>query len=250
MEQQQVNKVLALAGSFCLSNGLMLLVAPARFAGLRKMNWLPAGVNRSLDSLAGDTRLGRLVGALVGGRSQRPSALILGPTRCSPDPNPPKPLVSFDHTDANGVDFSHDGRFDCVGDARGATPGLQGGTGRHAAVADRRLRSEPDRWPASSLPNRGFERPSHCQFGPDEALYGVDYGAITIAPEKGGIRTPLRLGALWRIRRTEGPPGEPPPMSVAVPIHGVKHLGIAAGVLGALALLVRLAVRLARGRQG
>lgn len=66
MEQQQINKVLALAGSFCLSNGLMLLVAPARFAGLRKMSWLPASVNQSLDRLASDTRFGRLVGALVG----------------------------------------------------------------------------------------------------------------------------------------------------------------------------------------
>jgi hypothetical protein len=28
--------------------------------------------------------------------------------------------------------------------------------------------------PASKLPHEGFERPSHCQFGPDGALYVVD----------------------------------------------------------------------------
>lgn len=39
-------------------------------------------------------------------------------------------------------------------------------------------------------------------------------------------------------------------MSVEVPIHGVKYLGIAARVLGALALLVWLAVRLVHGRRG
>jgi hypothetical protein len=28
--------------------------------------------------------------------------------------------------------------------------------------------------PASKLPHEGFERPSHCAFGPDGALYVVD----------------------------------------------------------------------------
>lgn len=74
MEKQTINKLLALAGSFCLSNGLMLLVAPARFAGLRKVSWLPSGVNRVLDDLAGDRERGRLVGMLA---SSLGAALLL-----------------------------------------------------------------------------------------------------------------------------------------------------------------------------
>ncbi|MDP9357067.1 MAG: hypothetical protein M3R02_17625, partial [Chloroflexota bacterium] len=54
--------------------------------------------------------------------------------------------------------------------------------------------------PASKLPHEGFERPSHCQFGPDGALYVVDWGEIEIAPEAGGIRMQLETGTLWRIR--------------------------------------------------
>src|SRR3712207_6950490 len=40
---------------------------------------------------------------------------------------------------------------------------------------------------ASKLPHSGFERPSHCTFGPDGALYVTDFGEIDIAPEKAGI---------------------------------------------------------------
>lgn len=40
--------------------------------------------------------------------------------------------------------------------------------------------------PASKLPHAGFERPAHCQFGPDPdegtALYVVDWGEIELAP--------------------------------------------------------------------
>src|SRR5437867_776293 len=61
--------------------------------------------------------------------------------------------------------------------------------------------------PASKLPHAGFERPSHCQFGPDAALYIVDWGEIEIAPERGGVRMQLGTGTLWCIRRTDEPPG-------------------------------------------
>jgi MFS family permease len=43
-------------------------------------------------------------------------------------------------------------------------------------------------FPASKLFHGGFERPSHCQFGPDGNLYIVDFGIIHIAPERGVIR--------------------------------------------------------------
>jgi hypothetical protein len=50
--------------------------------------------------------------------------------------------------------------------------------------------------PASKLPHDGFERPSHCQFGPDGNLYIVDFGIIHIAPERGAIRQQIGTGAL------------------------------------------------------
>ena len=61
--------------------------------------------------------------------------------------------------------------------------------------------------PASKLFHGGFERPSHCQFGPDGNLYIVDFGIIHIAPERGAIRQQMDTGTLWRIRRTSGTAG-------------------------------------------
>ena len=87
--------------------------------------------------------------------------------------------------------------------------------------------------PASKLPHAGFERPSHCQFGPAGALYVVDWGEIEIAPEKGGIRMQKSTGTLWRIRRTEGPRGEQPPAPIVVPLYAAQLL---AGIAGAVAL--------------
>jgi hypothetical protein len=34
--------------------------------------------------------------------------------------------------------------------------------------------------PASKLPHAGFERPAHCEFGPDGTLYVVDWGELEI----------------------------------------------------------------------
>jgi hypothetical protein len=90
--------------------------------------------------------------------------------------------------------------------------------------------------PASKLPHEGFERPSHCQFGREGALYVVDYGIIKIAPERGGIRMQMGTGTLWRIRRMAGPRGERPPEPTTVPLYGFQYLAIIGGVVGALAL--------------
>jgi hypothetical protein len=74
--------------------------------------------------------------------------------------------------------------------------------------------------PASKLPHAGFERPSHCAFGPDGALYVTDFGEIDIAPEKAGIRIQAGTGTLWRIRRTGlEPPGTVPPRPANVPFY-------------------------------
>jgi hypothetical protein len=97
--------------------------------------------------------------------------------------------------------------------------------------------------PASRLPHAGMEGPSHCQFGPDGALYIVDFGKISIAPEKGGIRVWEGTGTLWRIRRTDGPVGQTPPPARPVPSYAIKAaLGGVAG-LGAAGLLARRALR-------
>ncbi len=86
--------------------------------------------------------------------------------------------------------------------------------------------------PASKLPHEGFERPSHCQFGPDGALYVVDWGEIEIAPEAGGIRMQLETGTLWRIRRTAEPGGDRPRKPLVMPLHGFQYLAGLAGALG------------------
>jgi hypothetical protein len=90
--------------------------------------------------------------------------------------------------------------------------------------------------PASQLPHSGFERPSHCQFGPDGALYIVDFGIIKIAVERGGIRMQMGSGTLWRIRRTSGPTGERPPEPITLPAYGLKYATIATVAIGAIAL--------------
>ena len=97
--------------------------------------------------------------------------------------------------------------------------------------------------PASKLPHEGFERPSHCAFGPDGALFVVDWGEIEIAPERSGVRTQQGTGTLWRIRRTQEPQGVRPPASRLVPLYGLPPL--LGGVVGAigLAALLRWPIR-------
>jgi hypothetical protein len=98
--------------------------------------------------------------------------------------------------------------------------------------------------PASKLPHDGFERPSHCEFGPDGALYVVDFGIIHIAPELGGIRQQMDTGALWRIRRVNGTHGLLPPEPKSVPLYPLQGLALLAGAIGLGALSVWLLRRL------
>jgi len=97
--------------------------------------------------------------------------------------------------------------------------------------------------PASKLPHAGFERPSHCAFGPDGALYVVDWGEIEIAPEVGGVRMQQGTGTLWRIRRTEGPQGDRPPQPIVLPLYILQLLALVAGAAGLVALGLWLARR-------
>jgi glucose/arabinose dehydrogenase len=162
-----------------------------------------------------------------------------------PDPNPPMPFLSFEsHAAANGLDFSRDEAFGFAGDAFVAlfgdlapvtTTRLASPVGFKVVRIDLRTREIVDfavnkiAGPASLLPHAGLERPSHCQFGPDGALYVVDFGEIHIAPEKGGIRMPKGTGTLWRIRRTEGARGERPPEPTRVPLYALALGGLVAG---------------------
>jgi glucose/arabinose dehydrogenase len=179
-----------------------------------------------------------------------------------PDPDPPKPVVTFEpHSGANGLAFSNDPCFGFVGNAFVALFGdLAPITTHHQAAPAgfKVVRLDPEArevmdfavnrisGPQSKLPHLGFERPSHCAFGPDGALYVVDWGEIQIAPERGGVRTKQGTGTLWRIRRMGERSGERPPRPLVVPLYTLQYLGILAGVVG----LAAAAAWLARGLRG
>jgi glucose/arabinose dehydrogenase len=165
-----------------------------------------------------------------------------------PDPEPPLPFVSFEtHAAANGVDFCHDASFGFYGDAFVCLFGdlapittvryALNPAGFKIVRVDMQNRRIVDfavnkiSGPASKLPHAGFERPSHCQFGPDGALYVVDFGVIRIALETGGIQMQKGTGSLWRIRRIQDQIGEQPPAPVKVPLYLLQFLTI----LGAFA---------------
>jgi hypothetical protein len=163
-----------------------------------------------------------------------------------PDPHPPKPFATFPmHSGPNGVGCCRDAAFGFLGDAFVALFGdLTPVTARLPEPAGFKVvRVDTDtgevvdfavnkiNGPASRLPHAGMERPSHCQFGPDGSLYVVDFGEVSIAPEKGGIRVWEGTGALWRSRRTEGPSGQEPPTARVVPSYRIKAgLGLVAGI--------------------
>jgi glucose/arabinose dehydrogenase len=177
-----------------------------------------------------------------------------------PNPTPPKPLASFQtHTAANGMDFSRSEDFGFTGQAFVALFGdlapitsvrysarpagfkvvrVDPNTGEINDFAVNRIAG-----PASLLPHSGFERPSHCQFGPDGALYVVDFGNIDVAVEKGGIRIKEGTGVLWRIRRTAREHGELPPKAITLPVYLIRGVGfVLAGIgitLGIKAILQR-----------
>jgi glucose/arabinose dehydrogenase len=175
-----------------------------------------------------------------------------------PDPNPPRPLVTFEpHSAPNGMDFCRDAAFGFEGDAFVCLFGdLTPNTARQVKPSGYRVvrvdmstREVVDFavnkivGPASKLPHGGFERPSHCAFGPDGALYVVDWGEIKIAPETGGVRMKEGSGALWRIRRTGSRPGVRPPRPREVPMYAVYFLAIPALLVLAIAVAVRLLLR-------
>jgi glucose/arabinose dehydrogenase len=183
-----------------------------------------------------------------------------------PDPNPPMPFLSFEtHTAANGFDFCRDESFGFYGDAFVALFGDLAPitTLRHAVKPagfkvvriDMENKQVVDfavnriEGPASKLPHEGFERPSHCQFGPDGALYVVDFGAIRIALESGGIQMQKGTGSLWRIRRTQAPIGDLPATPMQFPLYLAQFLAIVSGVFAILLGLLAMSQRQAAARR-
>ena len=180
-----------------------------------------------------------------------------------PDPEPPKPVVSFKpHAAANGVAISPGGAFGFEGQAFVAlfgdlapitTPRLATPVGFRVVRVHLELREIVDfavnriQGPASKLPHDGFERPSHCAFGPDGALYVTDFGEIDIAPEKAGIRVQAGSGSLWRIRRDPSEPaGIEPPQPIVVPFYTAQYAawaGLAAATIWMLRRLLRRRAR-------
>jgi glucose/arabinose dehydrogenase len=179
-----------------------------------------------------------------------------------PDPDPPKPFVTFEpHAGANGFAFSPDDAFGFAGDAFVAlfgdlapitTARLLSPVGFKVVRVDMENRTVEDfavnriQGPASKLPHEGFERPSHCAFGPDGALYVVDFGEIEIAPEVGGVRVQAGSGTLWRIRRTGGSAGRRPAEPANFPLYAAQLLGWAAAAVAMLAAVGAVMLIVAR----
>ncbi|MEO8285518.1 MAG: hypothetical protein ABI670_03670 [Chloroflexota bacterium] len=164
------------------------------------------------------------------------------------------------------MNFSRDPRFGFEGDAFVAlfgdlSPITTHTTSRPAGFrvvrVDMRARRVVDfavnkiAGPASKLPHAGFERPSHCAFGPDGNLYVVDWGEIEIAPEAGGVRMKAGTGTIWRMRPTGAPRGQRPPEPMVLPVYAMQfYLGVGAAALGLGALAWWLARQLLRGERG
>jgi glucose/arabinose dehydrogenase len=183
-----------------------------------------------------------------------------------PNPIPLRPLTSFEnHAAANGFDFSNNPEFGfegqafvaCFGDLAPITT-LKKSANPHGFKVQRvdpktgqifDFAVNKYTGPASKLPHDGFERPSHCQFGPDGSLYVVDFGIIHFAPELGGIRQQIGSGALWRIRRSGDIRGVLPPEPLHVPLYLLQGAALLVGLIGIGALSLWTVKKLTDGRK-
>jgi glucose/arabinose dehydrogenase len=160
---------------------------------------------------------------------------FIPPDKAAPKPllakvpaEPPEPAAVLDvHASADGFDFSRTERFGYVGHAFIALFGDQSPTSGKVVypVGFKVVRVNPKtgvieefavnkgrkNGPASKIGGGGFERPVAARFGPDGALYVVDFGVFTVG-QSGKARKasaapsepsePRRgTGVLWKITR-------------------------------------------------
>ena len=177
------------------------------------------------------------------------------PVIADPPSVPPQPFVTFTpHAASNGFDFSREDAFGFVGDAFVALFGDAAPVttrrivpaGFKVARVDMRKRRVVDfavnriAGGASLLPHEGFERPVHCQFGPDGNLYVVDWGELVTAIERVGIETRVGTGVIWRIRPTGEERGEVTRRPLVLPLNLFRLLVPLLGIGAAVALIVWL----------
>jgi glucose/arabinose dehydrogenase len=127
-------------------------------------------------------------------------------------PSLTKPYMTFDsHSATNGFDFAPK-EFGFEGDAfiamygsflpvtTGLNVELSGFNVVRANMKDRKAETfASNKVPGPAYLNRqgGFNRPSDVVFGPDNAMYIVDWGAATLADK--GLELVPGSGAIWRI---------------------------------------------------
>lgn len=139
----------------------------------------------------------------------------------TPPDDPPHPAASFGvHASANGFDIARGDAFGHYGDAFIAQFGdMAPQTGKVLEpVGFQVVRVDLDRGvvygfaenaagkgPASKVGGGGLERPISARFGPDGALYVVDFGVMTVGDD--GPTPRPSTGVLWKITKAAGGDG-------------------------------------------
>ncbi len=81
MSESLKNQLLVNVGSMLAANGILLLLAPRRFARLRTNDWMPAPVEDTIGGLADHNTIGRGLGALLAATGVGMIALGISRTR-------------------------------------------------------------------------------------------------------------------------------------------------------------------------